>query len=63
MFLLTDKQKITVQINSTMAFCQIGKWINEEIQKNKPVEHGKNIVPTVSSQLKKSMGIALELEI
>ncbi|MDT0651463.1 PDDEXK nuclease domain-containing protein [Autumnicola edwardsiae] len=52
------KQKVAVQVNSTMTmvFWQVGKRINEEILENERAEYGKNIVPTVSSQLKKRYG-------
>lgn len=56
------KHQIAVQVNSTMTlvFWEVGKRINEEILRNKRADYGKNIVTTVSSQLKNVTGIALE---
>lgn len=52
------KQEIAVQVNSTMTmvFWQVGKRINSEILENERAEYGKNIVPTVSSQLVEHYG-------
>ncbi|MCM4155990.1 DUF1016 N-terminal domain-containing protein [Gramella sp. AN32] len=54
------KQQIAVQVNSTMTlvFWEVGKRINEEILENGRAEYGKNIVTTVSSQLKKNPELA-----
>ncbi len=52
------KHQIAVQVNSTMTlvFWEVGKRINEEILQNERADYGKNIVTTVSSQLKKRYG-------
>ncbi|TDN80606.1 uncharacterized protein DUF1016 [Salegentibacter sp. 24] len=52
------KHQIAVQVNSTMTlvFWEVGKRINEEILQNERADYGKNIVTTVSSQLKKQYG-------
>lgn len=52
------KKEVAVQVNSTMTmvFWQVGKRINQEILENERAEYGKNIVPTVSSQLVKHYG-------
>ena len=48
------KHQIAVQVNSTMTlvFWEVGKRINEKILQNERADYGKNIVTTVSSQLK-----------
>ncbi|MGY5849539.1 DUF1016 N-terminal domain-containing protein [Salegentibacter sp. F14] len=52
------KHQIAVQVNSTMTlvFWEVGKRINEEVLQNERADYGKNIVTTVSSQLKKHYG-------
>jgi len=52
------QQQVVVQANSTLTllFWQVGKRINEEILKNKRAEYAKQIVPTLSAQLKEKYG-------
>ncbi|WP_034892306.1 MULTISPECIES: DUF1016 N-terminal domain-containing protein [Flavobacteriaceae] len=52
------KHQIAVQVNSTMTlvFWEVGKRINKEILQYVRADYGKNIVTTVSSQLKKRYG-------
>lgn len=45
----------------TLLFWQIGKRINEEVLQNKRAEYAKNIVSTVSTQLKAKYGRNFEL--
>jgi hypothetical protein len=49
--------KVFSHANSTLTilFWQIGKRINDEILRNKPVEYVKQIVSTLSTQLKSSI--------
>ena len=48
-----SKQQVAVQANSalTILFWQVGSRINQKILQNKRAEYGKQIVPTLSTQL------------
>jgi len=54
---------ISAQANSMaiLTFWRIGKRINEVILQNKRAEYGKQIVPTLSTQLKEKYGRNFEL--
>jgi len=56
------KQQISVQVNSvmTLVFWQVGKRINEAVLNNERAEYGKEIVPTLSSQLVNQYGRSFE---
>ncbi len=58
-----SQQQVIVQNNSvlTLLFWQIGFRINETILQNKRAEYGKQIVSTVSTQLKNRYGRNFEL--
>ncbi len=52
------QRKIVIQINSgvSMLFWQVGKRISEHILQNKRAEYGKEIVVTLSRELKNKYG-------
>jgi predicted nuclease of restriction endonuclease-like (RecB) superfamily len=58
-----SQQQVVSQANSTltMLFWHIGKRINETILQNKRADYGKQIVSTVSTQLKSRYGRNFEL--
>ncbi len=58
-----SQQQVVSQANSTLTllFWQIGKRINEDILQNKRADYGKQIVSTVSTQLKTQYGRNFEL--
>ncbi len=58
-----SRQHVAVAANSTLTllFWQVGKRINEHILQNKRAEYGKEIVSTVSTQLKGRFGKNFEL--
>ena len=53
-----SQQQVVAQANSTLTllFWQVGKRINENILQNKRAEYAKQIVPTLSTQLKTKYG-------
>lgn len=53
-----SRQQVATYANSTltMLFWQVGKRINEEILGNQRADYGKQIVPTVSTQLEEKYG-------
>lgn len=53
-----NRQQVIAYANSTltMVFWQIGKRINDEVLDNQRAEYGKQIVPTVSTQLEQKFG-------
>ncbi len=53
-----SKQQVAVAVNSslTLLFWQIGKRINEEILQNQRADYAKQIVSTLSTQLKSNYG-------
>jgi len=52
------KKNVAIKVNSalTMMYWQIGKYISDEILKNKRADYGKEIVQTLSVQLTKEYG-------
>ncbi|MCK9413856.1 MAG: DUF1016 N-terminal domain-containing protein [Prolixibacteraceae bacterium] len=56
------KNEVTRQVNSTLAivFWQVGYRINTHILNNQRAEYGRQIVPTVSAQLKQAYGKSFE---
>ena len=56
------RRTISTQANSTaiLTFWQIGKRVNDVILKNKRAEYGKQIVSTLSTQLKTKYGKSFE---
>ena len=58
-----SKMQLVSQANSTLTllFWHIGKRINENILQNKRAEYGKQIVPTLSTQLKEKYGKNFEV--
>ncbi len=58
-----SKQQLVSQANSTltMLFWQVGNRINQNILQNKRADYGKQIVSTVSTQLKNKYGQNFEL--
>jgi predicted nuclease of restriction endonuclease-like (RecB) superfamily len=58
-----SQQKVIAQANSTLTllFWQVGKRINEDILQNKRADYAKQIVSTVSTQLKEKYGKNFEL--
>jgi len=58
-----NRQQITVQANSavTILFWQVGNRINQDILQNKRADYAKQIVSTVSTQLKQRYGNNFEL--
>jgi predicted nuclease of restriction endonuclease-like (RecB) superfamily len=59
-----SKKQVTVQANSalTILFWQIGNRINQDILQNKRAEYGKQIVPTLSTQLENKYGRNFEVK-
>ncbi len=59
-----SKQQVAVQANSavTILFWQIGNRINQDILQNKRAEYGKQIVPTLSTQLENKYGRNFEVK-
>ncbi len=59
-----SKQKVAVQANSavTILFWQVGNRINQDILQNKRAEYGKQIVPTLSTQLENKYGRNFEVK-
>jgi predicted nuclease of restriction endonuclease-like (RecB) superfamily len=53
-----SKQQIAIQANSavTILFWQVGNRINQDILQNKRAAYGKQIVPTLSTQLENKYG-------
>lgn len=58
-----SQQQVVAQANSTLTllFWQVGKRINEDILQNKRADYGKQIVSTLSTQLKEKYGRNFEL--
>ena len=58
-----SQQRVAAEVNSTLVllFWQVGKRINENILQNKRADYGKQIVLTVSIQLKEKYGRNFEL--
>jgi DUF1016 N-terminal domain len=58
-----SQQQVVAQANSTLTllFWHIGTPINNEILQNRRADYGKQIVPTVSAQLKNKYGKNFEL--
>ena len=58
-----SQQQVVAQANSTLTllFWHIGSRINQNILQNKRADYGKQIVPTLSAQLKKRYGRNFEL--
>jgi hypothetical protein len=58
-----SQQQVVAQANSTLTllFWHIGNRINTEILKNKRADYGKQIVSTLSTQLKTKYGKNFEL--
>ena len=58
-----SQQQVVAQANSTLTllFWQVGKRINEDILQNKRADYGKQIVSTLSAQLKEKYGRNFEL--
>ncbi len=59
-----SKLQVAVQANSTVTilFWQVGNRINQDILKNKRAEYGKQIVPTLSTQLENKYGRNFEVK-
>ena len=59
-----SKQQVAVQANSavTILFWQVGNRINQDILQNKRAEYGKQIVPTLSTQLENKYGRNFEVK-
>ena len=57
------KQQIAVQVNSTvvLTYWQVGKTINEHILNNERAAYGKEIIPTLATQLVEKYGKSFEL--
>ena len=57
-----SQRQVVAQANSTLTllFWQIGNVINQNILQNKRAEYAKQIVPTVSAQLKAKYGSNFE---
>ena len=57
-----SQRQVVAQANSTLTllFWQIGNLINQNILQNKRAEYAKQIVPTVSAQLKAKYGSNFE---
>lgn len=53
-----SRHQVAMQANSTLTilFWQVGKRINDDILQNQRAEYGKQILPTLSAQLKKLYG-------
>ncbi|MBL0294805.1 MAG: DUF1016 family protein [Saprospiraceae bacterium] len=58
-----SQQQVVAHANSTLTllFWQVGKRINEDILQNKRADYGKQIVSTLSTQLKNKYGKNFEL--
>lgn len=58
-----SQHQVVIHANSTLTllFWQVGKRINEDILKNKRADYGKQIVATLSTQLKAKYGKNFEL--
>jgi predicted nuclease of restriction endonuclease-like (RecB) superfamily len=58
-----SQHQVVAQANSTLTllFWQVGKRINEDILQNKRADYGKQIVSTLSTQLKNKYGKNFEL--
>ena len=58
------KQQVAIQANSavTILFWQVGNRINQDILQNKRAEYGKQIVPTLSTQLENKYGRNFEVK-
>lgn len=58
-----SQHQVVAQANSTLTllFWQVGKRINEDILQNKRADYGKQIVSTLSAQLKEKYGRNFEL--
>lgn len=58
-----SQKQVAAQVNSTLTllFWQVGNRINQEILQNKRAEYGKQIVPSLSTQLKERYGNNFEL--
>ncbi len=58
------KKQVAIQVNSTltMVFWQVGYKINEYILKNKRADYGKEIVPTLSTQLTHQFGNSFKVK-
>ena len=58
-----SKQQVAVQANSavTILFWQVGNRINQDVLQNKRADYAKQIVSTVSTQLKERYGNNFEL--
>ena len=58
-----SKQQVVVQANSavTILFWQVGNRINQDILQNKRAEYSKQIVSTLSTQLKEKYGNNFEV--
>jgi len=56
------KKRLSIQVNSTvtLTYWQVGTTINHHILKNKRAEYAKEIVPTLSTQLKQAYGRSFE---
>ena len=54
---------VTAQVNNTviLTFWRVGKRVNEVVFQNKRAEYGKQIVSTLSTQLKEKYGRSFEL--
>lgn len=63
LFIEQSQQQVVAQANSTLTllFWQLGKRINEDILQNKRADYGKQIVSTLSTQLKNKYGRNFEL--
>lgn len=53
-----SRQQVAMQANSTLTilFWQVGKRINDDVLQNQRAEYGKQIVPTLSTQLENLYG-------
>jgi predicted nuclease of restriction endonuclease-like (RecB) superfamily len=53
-----SKKTVALQVNSTLTlmYWQIGKYINDDILKNKRADYGKEVISTLSTQLTKEYG-------
>ncbi|MDR1538912.1 MAG: PDDEXK nuclease domain-containing protein [Clostridiales bacterium] len=57
------RRKVAAQVNSTaiLTYWRVGKRVNEVVLQNKRAEYGKQIVSTLSTQLKEKYGRSYEL--
>jgi predicted nuclease of restriction endonuclease-like (RecB) superfamily len=53
-----SKKTVALQVNSTLTllYWHIGKYINDDILKNKRADYGKEVISTLSTQLTKEYG-------